>query len=981
MQRSTSGNEPLAHTGSLMKASSGPHAFGAADGGLPIELWEKIVSYLDSADAVVVSAVCTYFRGVVLRDAPPFVGGGMLAAELDAYATDACSKILCVTGDSGCGKSSLLAHWAGRWRARGPADAVVVHLSGGATETAQASSLVRRAYGALRTALPWSPELEIKGGDPRAHLCQFAAWLGRVRSGLDEKGEGAMKVVLVLDALDQLALETSTGGAAPLMIIPPGGASAKLRIIISSDKGPTLDAAMQLQSGARLLPVLGLSKSERRAIVRHQLPEAGDALASAIAGLEQSGNALWLSVLLAYLRSGPGAPDESTLAAAAGRGSAESLYGLLMERWGATFGAGAVRAALSALVLSRQGMSEEELASFLSGEAPAPALASLLRAGVAAGALADRGGLVALRHTAARLARCAALGRWWAAQPPSERRAREGPHAFERAGDYDGLVTLLWDLDVLLRLRSPETNDAELLRLWVASGRQASAAEGYARAVEREEAAGRGGPARVARALRDAGAVVRQLGFDEQALPLLRRAIEIQKGLPGPQEEALAWIYREIANALEGVDDLAEAEQYYRLALEARRVALGADHIDTADAMNNLGTALHRPGVSTDKEVQEGRYAEAEGLFHAAIAVLERVRPPRPAPPPPPPHLLLSGLHLSSLLLSDLYSLIWQHLGPNHPKTATVYANLGFLFDSRNAPETAVGYTERAMAAMEAAHGPDCLEVGIASNNLATTYAALGRLAEGLAAARRAEPIFRRFFGETHINAAYVLCQMGRLLLQVDPPRPEEAAARLAEAVAIQKGAASFSRLRKGQYHFDTGNGVCQQAQALAHAGRRHEADRLLIDYLQAAAVRPARPARPAPPQGPARPRPHPAPRPPCAAALPSPSPPSIASRLERPLAPPAPPPPLPPHPRTGPPLPTPPPPPPPSSPRTQTSEEKATANFTFGRFLYEIGEADHAHLYAVEALRLRRALGTAGMAMQQARPQPPRPAPPLACL
>eukprot|EP00741_Cyanophora_paradoxa_P011325 tig00020554_g10938.t1 len=846
-----------------------------------------------------------------------FVGRIMTLAEIDSYAESAGRELLCITGPSGVGKSSLVANWAARWRQRGPRDIEVAHFCGGTSQSSLATNLIRRVYETLRKRLDWVPALESPpGADSRALLLQFGAWLDTLTPGLTRNNA---RVVIVVDALDQLQLDATTTGPAPLLFLPPSGCTGRVRIILSTTEGPTLDAVRQLQPAPDFVEVRAFTEPERREMVHeHFKAFAKSAPQSVLDGLTrqpQSANALWLSTVLSYLTSS-GAVTHDTMAAELAslmeRRTPADLYLLVIQKWTGNFGPALVKGVLAAVACSRRGMAEGELKSLLAvggasagadprpghghGAAGLPAASALAwsdftGAAAAVGALVDRGGLLAFYHKAAqqawrprprslsvqvagielqgaqaaeafcgledpdaRRAQCAALARWWETQPASERRAVEAPHAFQGAADGDGLARILGDLDVLERLRSPETNDAELLRLWTASARQAHAAEAYSAAIARaERGAGGGWSPSAAPASSAAPAPSRE------ALPLLRRAVQEQRALPPSKERdlELPLTYRELARALEAEGGYEEAEQLYRMALQARpphprplppcpsppppptpvflpppptspatsfripaptitpdplplhcrpsaRICspeappaaqererlLGAEHVDTADAANNLGALLHRPGVAPEK------HEEAERLFDRAIRTLSKL------------------------------------LSPQHPKVAIVLANLGTLCDNRQEPQKAVEYTSRALAIFEAANGPESLEVGIACNNLCQSYTALGDYHKALATARRGETLFRRFFGDTHPNTATALASLATAMASASPPDAEGAREKRAEVLRI-------SRANHSPYHVSVVQAVAPWALALAHPqfgeGGLREALRELDAYTAAA--------------------------------------------------------------------------------------------------------------------------------------------------
>ena len=125
------------------------------------------------------------------------------------------------------------------------------------------------------------------------------------------------------------------------------------------------------------------------------------------------------------------------------------------------------------------------------------------------------------------------------------------------------------------------------------------------------------------------------------------------------QEEALlqALRYMGSGEAAFQREDYAQAEVFYRRALELRERALGPEHPDTARSANNLGVMLS----------MQGRHAEAEVLFRRALAAIEIAR------------------------------------GGAHPDTAGALNNVGAALDQQGRHAEASAFYRRAAAIREAA--------------------------------------------------------------------------------------------------------------------------------------------------------------------------------------------------------------------------------------------------------------------------------------
>jgi nephrocystin-3 len=100
---------------------------------------------------------------------------------------------LVVLGESGSGKSALLANWALRYREANPEDFVILYFIGSTTASADYAALLRRIMGEIKRRYDLPNEIPDKEDELRA---QFPNWLSMAAA----RG----RFVLVLDALNQL---------------------------------------------------------------------------------------------------------------------------------------------------------------------------------------------------------------------------------------------------------------------------------------------------------------------------------------------------------------------------------------------------------------------------------------------------------------------------------------------------------------------------------------------------------------------------------------------------------------------------------------------------------------------------------------------------------------------------------------------------------------------------------------------------------
>jgi tetratricopeptide (TPR) repeat protein len=375
--------------------------------------------------------------------------------RLDAHA-EAEGLPLVIIGESGSGKSALLANWAMRYRQDHPGELVLMHFIGATPGSADWAAILQRILGEMKRKLKIEEELPDK---PEALRLAFANWLNMAAA----RG----RLILVLDALNQL----DDRDGAPDLTWLPAHVPGNVRILVSTLPGRSLD-----ELGKRGWPtfqVEPLQPDDRKRLIKEYLALSSKALSSAhtglIAGTEQCQNPLFLRVLLDELRlfgkfDELGPHIKSYLSAP----SIPALYMLILDRCERDYERdrpGMVREAMSMLWAARRGLSEAELMDLLGagGQPLAHAHWSPLYLALEQSFI-NRAGLIGFFHDHLRqavqnkylndalLQRSAhlRLADQFEAQPGgSLRRLDELPWQLSKAGDWQRLYDLLGDLEFL----------------------------------------------------------------------------------------------------------------------------------------------------------------------------------------------------------------------------------------------------------------------------------------------------------------------------------------------------------------------------------------------------------------------------------------------------------------------------------------------------------------------------------------------------
>ena len=379
-----------------------------------------------------------------------------------------------VTGEPGCGASSLVTNWAAEWAAAHASATVVVHHCDADAAAGDFRLLAARLIGAFGGN--YDDAVQRLAELPPAGVASVLAQTMRTVSG---------PALVVLDGVDQLADGNPDDRAPDLRWLPADLATLPVTFVLTGS-GERARAAF-VHRGWPVLEVPPLTLDERRAIARTVLAAGAKQLdddnLAALVEAPGTANARFLVTVLDELRQHG---DHFTLRALIDRLAAApsvvELLGLVLERYETDFEgdrSNLVGDAMRAIWAARYGLAEAELLDLLTPgpeQLPQRTWAPLHLA--AERHLVSRGGLLGFAHAAMRQAveqrylataewRSAAhrvLARYFAAEPLGPRVADELGWQYAEAGDASGLRVTLSDLAwaELAYARNP----FDLRRLW-----------------------------------------------------------------------------------------------------------------------------------------------------------------------------------------------------------------------------------------------------------------------------------------------------------------------------------------------------------------------------------------------------------------------------------------------------------------------------------------------------------------------------------
>ena len=772
-----------------------------------------------------------------------YVGRAAYFNRLDTHAREGANGCgLTVLGESGGGKSALLANWTHAWRKAHPDDFVFQHFIGSSAMSAGHLALMRRLMVAI---LRWERadqasetrdlEEEEKKIPAQADdiVKAFPEYLTRLAFRAKQKG---VRAILVFDALNQL--EDRENGR--LLAWLPHRLPGELRLIVSTLKGTTLDALQPRAWPA--MTVEPLTPEERIQVIarylKHFSQGLSDARARKIAGVGAASNPLYIKTLLDDLRAtGDHLKLDEQIADYLKAADIPALFDMILTRFEIAYERDRpelVRDALSLLWAARRGLTEPELLEALrpadQDRLPA-AIWSPVRCALEDG-LVDRDGVLAFAHEHLR----AAVERRYVAdqdhqddyrlrladdfekQPVSARNCDELPWLLKETDSRVRLRACLLNMDRFLLIQKRDDN--ELLGYWVWLKEERSMGQPYVQAFH-QWAGGKGETTTVSYAANQLAAFLySRAALHAEAEPLMRRALKIDEDSYGENHPFVAIRLNNLAWLLKKTNRQTEAEPFMRRALKIAEGSYGENHPDVVTCLCNLAQLLSATNRHTEAEPMMRRALKiAEGSYgdnHPDLAI---------------PLCTLAQLLQATNRLSEAEPLIRRALkiaegsyGKNHPSVAICLNTLAGLLQATNRLSEAEPLMRRALLILESSYGENHPDVASDLSSLAGLLYATNRLTEAELLYRRALKIDVDCFGENHPDVARDLNNLAGLL---------QATCRLTEAELLYRRALKIDEDSYGENHPNTATHLSNLAQLLQATNRLSEAEPMLRRALE----------------------------------------------------------------------------------------------------------------------------------------------------
>jgi tetratricopeptide (TPR) repeat protein len=739
---------------------------------------------------------------------------------------------LVLLGESGSGKSALLANWASRYREAYPNDFLVTHYVGSSADSADYVRILRRVMEEIRTRYP-EPSVGLLERreeeiplDPKKVVEAFPLWIA--------KATARVGFILVLDALNQLEDKDN----APDLGWLPGYFPPGVRVVLSTLPGRSLDALKR--KGWPTYSVIPLDAVERKTLIRHYLSrlgrKLGDNHVERIAAASQSSNPLFLRALLDELRvygdhHTLGLRIDHYLAAE----TVNALYGRILERYEQDYEMerpGLVRDAMSLLWASRRGLTESELLDLLGSDGkplPRALMSPLFLA--AEESLVSKSGLLNFFHDFLRQAvedrylpgseqkrAChLRLAEYFGGRDLDDRKADELPWQLSNAEELERLKDCLTDLP-MFRILSAESKKYELTGYWLLLGTRYDMVESYnAAVVQYERSAPPAGD--LAIYLHEVADFYFLNANYVGAEPLFRRALAINEKVLGPEHLNTTLNLNRLANVLFRKGDNAGAEPIYHRALRVCEKTLGSDHLLTTTIKNNIATLMRSRG---DLPGAEALYREALGIRQGLKGLVE-----------PKTASILSSLAAvlwergqygeAERLHRDALDVSIRTRGEEHPETAKIISNLALVQWSKGDIAGAEVLDRKVLAILKKNLGTEHPFVVESLNNLALVLTRKCEYSEAESLFRQALAISTKVLGTEDHMTLNIIHNLGEVLWYKEDYGGAEQFFR--QGLAI-------SQKNLGPEHHDTASSLHNLAAVLMRKGDCSGAEDLFREAL-----------------------------------------------------------------------------------------------------------------------------------------------------
>ena len=688
---------------------------------------------------------------------------------------------LVLTGDSGIGKSTLLAGWVERYRQIHPETFVLLHFIGSSQRSTDYVEIIRRVLGEIKRRCVITDDIPIKIDQMKAVLSDWLA-----------QASATGQMVWILDGLNHLedcdnALDL---GWLP-EYFPPN-----IQLIVSTLPGRTLDA-MNKRS-CSLIHVKGLERDEREQMIIRFLSRYGKSVnheqMELILGVPQTANPLYLRTLLDELRVfGVYQELDNRLSYYLKATTISSLYKRVFERLEQDYEkerTGLVGEFLSLIWASRSGLYESELLELLgSAEDPLPrAIWSPLYLAMTE-SLIDRSGYLDLcndhlkdavfkhyvRDEEISLTIHLRIADYFSSIKRNKRKAEELPWQLKEAKEWERLKICLMDLDIFMALSSEQAKSYELQRYWMALADKYDSLEAYDDSLKKFEQSlpfsfedlkfrGIAGLPLLryhtfALTMQAIASFYMDNAYYKEAQQLFERSLWMMKKLYGNDNEYTLDVAQSLGKLMYEQGDYIDAKRYFDQVILIQSLFKPLT-MDIAKNLNNLAETLREMGHYNDAlEMHQkilGIKKNLLGTEHASIATsLNNIAMV----------LLLKGnFKEAESMFRNSIKIAEKMLGSQHPSLATYINNLAGSLRMKGENQKAKTLFQRALKIREKLLGPKHPKTAESLNNLSEVLHHEGDLEGAEKLLTRSISIYEKIFGSKHPETAVGFSNLAELL-------------------------------------------------------------------------------------------------------------------------------------------------------------------------------------------------------------------------
>jgi serine/threonine protein kinase/tetratricopeptide (TPR) repeat protein len=412
-------------------------------------------------------------------------------------------------------------------------------------------------------------------------------------------------------------------------------------------------------------------------------------------------------------------------------------------------------------------------------------------------------------------------------------------------------------LGSIFRDLNPRGEDAERESLRVLLGERLEAA------AKQLDAEAVGDPVVLARLQVMLGLSLLELGHQEKAIELIRKASEVLIRELGPDNAEALVSMNHLALSYKYAGRMSEALPLFEETLRRRKATLGTEHRDTLSSMNNLASAYQTAGM-LDKamplqqqalELQKthlgpdhphtlssmnnlavnylaaAKYDQARPLLQDSLELLKKKLGPEHSDTiGTMNNLAVCYHHMRKLDLAlPLYEETLKHrrakLGPDHPHTIACMNGLAMCYEYMGKLDLAVPLLEESLKRVKVKLGPDHPNTIKSMNNLALGYSALGRHADAVKLGEETVKLQKAKLGVDHPDTLMFMSNLAASYFEVG---------RYAEAIALDEEILPLRTAKLGPDHPDTITTQSGLARSYLAAKQPDKALPVLNDFLAA---------------------------------------------------------------------------------------------------------------------------------------------------